>query len=123
MFDDLFLLLGILFFKHWFVDFVNQSQEEIDSKGIYGNWVGLVHSIKHGVLTAFIFGTIAQIDWPSAVVVGVVDTAIHYHIDWAKNALNNSLGYTIQMSQYWALFGLDQLAHALTYLFLVWCII
>lgn len=119
MFNSIYVLLALLFTKHWYIDFVNQSQKEVDGKGIYGNADGLMHSIKHGVATmlimyAFVYEPLVSI------VVGFIDFVLHYHIDWAKMNINKRYGYTIEQPAFWAWLGADQLAHSLTYLWLVW---
>ena len=116
MFDSIFVLLALLFIKHWVVDFVIQTQAEIANKGTYGNADGIVHSLKHGVGTFAVFFAFVA-DWPFAVVVGVTDMFIHYHIDWIKMRFGTKDMHT---PQFWRQFGLDQLAHALTYIGLVW---
>ena len=119
MFDSIFVLLGLLFVKHWYIDFVNQSAAEVAGKGTYGEAHGLMHSIKHGVATAVIFGLFTG-DFAYSVIIGILDFVFHYHIDWAKMNINKRWGYTIEQPQFWAWLGADQLAHSLTYLGLVW---
>jgi hypothetical protein len=119
VFDSIFILLAMLFVKHWYIDFVNQSAEEVAGKGTYGNAHGLMHSIKHGVATFIIFWAFA-LSWPFAVIVGFLDFVTHYHIDWAKMNINKRWGYTIEQPAFWAWLGADQLAHSLTYITLVW---
>ena len=119
MFDSLFVLLWLLFFKHWYIDFVNQNDAEVKGKGIYGNWIGLGHSIKHGLATALIFGFFIW-DFQVAVILGLIDTTIHYHVDYCKMRFGNR---DITTPAFWAQLGLDQLAHYTTYLGLVWLIV
>jgi hypothetical protein len=119
MFDSIFILLALLFVKHWYIDFVNQTNEEVAGKGTYGNAHGLMHSIKHGVATAVIFGLFTQ-DFAYSVTIGIIDFVLHYHIDWAKMNINRHYGYTIDKPAFWAWLGADQLAHSLSYLALVW---
>ena len=119
MFDSIFILLGLLFVKHWYIDFVNQSNEEVAGKGIYGNAHGLMHSIKHGVATFLIFWAFAM-SWPLAIIIGFLDFVTHYHIDWAKMNINKRWHYTIEQKPFWIWLGADQLAHSLTYITLVW---
>lgn len=119
MFNSIYVLLAVLFIKHWYIDFVNQTPEEVAGKGIYGNAYGLMHSIKHGVATTVIMLFFVH-NFEAAVLVGFMDFLIHYHIDWAKMNINKRYGYTIEMPQFWAWLGADQLAHSLTYLWLVW---
>jgi hypothetical protein len=119
MFDSIFILLALLFIKHWYIDFVNQSMEEVVGKGHYGNAHGLMHSIKHGVATVLIFWAFTG-DFNYSVIVGIIDFVLHYHIDWAKININNRWNYTVENPKFWAWLGADQLAHSLTYLGLVW---
>ena len=119
MFDSIFFILALLFVKHWYIDFVNQSMEEVHGKGIYGNAYGLMHSIKHGVATFLIFCWFTG-NFPFSVIIAFIDFALHYHIDWAKININKRWNYTVENPKFWMWLGLDQLLHSLTYLFLVW---
>jgi len=119
MFDSIFILLGLLFVKHWYIDFVNQSMEEVQGKGIYGNAHGIMHSIKHGLGTLLIFWAFTG-EFEYSVIIGLIDFALHYHIDWAKININKKFNYTTENPKFWMWLGLDQLLHSLTYLMLVW---
>ena len=122
MFDSIFIIIALLFIKHWYIDFVNQTMEEVEGKGIYGNAHGIMHSLKHGVMT-FIVMWLFIADPLMAIVLGFIDFVIHYHVDWAKININKRYNYTAQDKQFWAWLGADQLAHSLTYLGLVWLIV
>jgi hypothetical protein len=113
--DFLVLVLFLLFVKHWYFDFVVQTQEEIQWKGVYLDWRGVKHSVKHGIGT---FSVIALVDIDLAFILGVLDLLLHYHIDWFK--VRVSLGYKPTDRLFWIWFGSDQLAHSLTYLLIVW---
>lgn len=113
------ITLGLLFIKHWYVDFVNQSMEEVHGKGIYGNVQGIWHSAKQGIGTAIVF-LIAGLDLDWVVMLAAVDFVLHYHIDWTKININKHRNYTIETPQFWAWLGADQLAHSLTYLALIY---
>jgi hypothetical protein len=121
MFDSIFIILACLLVKHWYVDFVDQTPEEIEQKGCYLKWEGVRHSIKHGLGTALVFWLLLD-GWIDAVALGLVDFLIHYHIDWAKIQINKRWNYTIDKPEFWAWLGADQLAHGLTYLWLVWIV-
>lgn len=122
MFDSIYIIFVALFVKHWYIDFINQSMEEVVGKGIYGNAHGLMHSIKHGVATFLIFWFFLS-SWPLAVILGAIDFAIHYHVDWAKININKKYNYTPENPKFWAWLGADQLAHQLTYILLVWMVV
>ena len=51
-----------------------------------------------------------------AVILGLIDFVVHYHVDWIKMRFGNR---DIKTPAFWAQLGLDQLAHYLCYLFLV----
>ena len=119
MFDSIFILLALLFVKHWYIDFINQSMEEVNGKGIYGNAYGIMHSIKHGLGTFVVFWMFI-VDIQYCLLIGFVDFVLHYHIDWAKININKKYNYTPENPKFWAWLGADQLAHSLTYLGLVW---
>ena len=109
------ITLTLLFFKHWYIDFVDQSMEEVNGKGIYGNWPGIRHSVKHGVGTLIVFGLVGE-SVIGAVILAMIDGLLHYHIDWAKMNWGNR---DIQTPAFWAHLGLDQFAHQLVYLLLI----
>jgi hypothetical protein len=119
MFDSIFVLLALLFVKHWYIDFVNQSMEEVVGKGTYGNAHGIMHSLKHGVGTGLVMWLFIS-EPLMAIMLGFIDFVLHYHIDWAKININKKFNYTTENPQCWAWLGADQLAHSITYLTLVW---
>ena len=111
---DIIIFLVLLQIKHWYIDFVNQNDAEVKSKGLYGDWAGLGHSAKQGLGT-IIAGIIAfngvYILW--CIALGLIDFVVHYHIDWAKMNFGNR---DITTKAFWAHLGLDQMAHQLTYI-------
>lgn len=116
-----FLLLIQL--KHFYVDFINQSISEIEKKGIYGNWVGMWHSIKHGIFTSLCSIVALDFDYyylTFSCILGIIDFVIHYHIDWLKSNLSSS---NPQNKSFWFWLGADQMAHQITYIFLAILII
>jgi hypothetical protein len=119
MYNGIFVILFLLFIKHWYIDFVNQSAEEIKGKGIYGNAHGVMHSIKHGLVTATVMLCFVY-DPLVAIVLGFIDFVLHYHIDYCKIRFGNR---DVTTTAFWAQLGLDQLAHAVTYLWLVWLLV
>jgi hypothetical protein len=96
--------------------------EEVVGKGIYGNAHGVMHSLKHGIGTGLIMWLFIS-DPLMAIMLGFIDFALHYHIDWLKININKRYNYTAENPKFWAWLGADQLAHSLTYLGLVWMIV
>lgn len=119
----IFVVLALLFVKHWYVDFIDQTAEEIEHKGNYLDWLGIKHSLKHGLGTAIVLFAVTTLDFETAVFFGALDFIFHYHIDWAKININKENNYTVETPKFWQWLGADQLAHNLTYLFIVWAIV
>jgi len=116
--ETVIAILALLQIKHWYVDFVNQSNEEVKHKGTYLDLRGVKHSVKHGLGTAVILGFFVIPVW--AIFMGVLDFVLHYHIDWTKIKYGNQ---DITTKTFWNHLGLDQMAHQLTYIFIVWTLI
>jgi hypothetical protein len=106
-----FLLL--LQIKHWYIDFVAQTNEMVQGKGIYGNRIGIWHSAQHGLATMFICFLFTNL--PFALFIGIIDFVSHYHIDWVKMNYGNR---DISTPAFWNHLGLDQMAHQIVYLIL-----
>ena len=118
MYDNILLLLAGLFVKHWLIDFVWQTPDEVKYKGVYGKWIGIKHSVKHGIGTMVVFFFIDPAVY-GLLLLGMLDTVLHYHIDWIKMRFGNR---DITTNAFWSQLGLDQLAHYFTYLWLVWLV-
>lgn len=121
MIESVLMLLVLLQVKHWYIDFVNQSDAEVQGKAIYGNWSGIAHSAKHGIGT--FLALIIVTGWTSlifAFLLSVLDFVLHYHIDWAKMNFGNR---DIRTPQFWNHLGLDQMAHQLTYIGIAYLIL
>jgi hypothetical protein len=108
------ILLVLLQIKHWYVDFVNQSTEEVASKGNYGDFHGIMHSLKHGIGTLICVLMIVGPEFALfALALSLIDFVTHYHIDWVKMNYGNR---DIQNPLFWNHLGLDQMAHQIVYL-------
>ena len=112
------ILLALLQIKHWYIDFVNQTEEEVKHKGIYLDWLGVKHSLKHGFGTAVIVLSVTNFN--IALAMGALDFILHYHIDWTKM---NYGSRDINTPQFWNHLGLDQMAHQFCYLFIIFILV
>lgn len=113
MSPEIFLLI-LLQIKHWYIDFVDQTDKEILSKKIYGDKFGIHHSIKHGAATTVCVEIV--LGFPGfffAVLMGLLDIVAHYHIDYIKSNYGCA---DRDRKLFWNHFGLDQLAHQITYI-------
>ena len=113
------LVMVMLQIKHLIVDWCWQPPYEWQNKGTYGHWGGIRHSLKNSVGTAMCF--LPFFSLTTSLVVLVADFVIHYHVDWAKMNINRIKGWgATTHSQFWALTGLDQFMHQITYIMLIW---
>lgn len=106
----------ILQIKHFVADFVWQTDRMVLEKGIYGARYGLYHS---GIQALGTFLAFAWLHPLLGLTTAIIDFVAHYHIDWAKININRKYNYTPKDHKFWFWLGLDQLAHQLTYVFLV----
>jgi len=104
------LILSLLFLKHFLFDFVLQSKTMLFSKGRYGTWGGILHSLQHGAGTFFVLTVISL---PCALVFAATDALVHYHIDWIRGKYGSK---DVTSDIFWSHMGLDQLAHGFTYI-------
>ena len=114
-----FLLLFLLFAKHWIADFVLQFEYMIKEKGQYGVRGGIEHAILHGILTAIILLVFLN-DLLPAAIFGALDGIIHYHIDYVKARWGSR---DIHTQKFWIQIGADQFAHATFYIWLSWILL
>lgn len=111
--EIILVLLALFGIKHFFADFVWQTQSMVETKGIYGAPGGLHHAFTHGILTAFVLlPLIGQI--MLILKIAFIDAFIHYHVDWTKQRYSKK--YTPANKEFWFWFGLDQTCHYLTYI-------
>ena len=118
MFESLLLML-LLQVKHYAADFVIQTYAQTVRKGIYRDPVGISHSVDHviGSLIALLLASfIIPLNLPQIIGLCFLEGLLHYHIDWVKVHYGIK---DITKPLFWNQFGIDQLAHQLTYLLMV----
>ena len=54
---------------------------------------------------------------------GLVDSIIHYHIDFIKSNIWKEKKLKPTDQTFWVIHGVDQLLHGLTYIFIIWIIL
>lgn len=113
--DILFLLL-LLQLKHYYADFVIQTYAQTVRKGIYKDLCGISHSLDHvwtSLVALLIYDAVVGIPLWCLAVIPIAEGIAHYHIDWLKVRYGTK---NMQSPLFWNQFGLDQLAHQITYL-------
>jgi hypothetical protein len=115
-----FLLLIGLQIKHYYADFVIQTYQQTVRKGIYRDPVGISHSMDHilaSLVILFVLSFVIPLNLPLGILLCLLEGIIHYHIDYYKvkyGCKDNT------KPLFWNQFGLDQLAHQLTYIGMVY---
>lgn len=118
MFEALFIML-LLQIKHYYADFVIQTYAQTVRKGIYRDPVGISHTVDHiigSLVVLFLASLFIPMSLPIMVVLCFAEGVIHYHIDWTKvhyGCKDNT------KPLFWNQFGLDQLAHQITYIAMI----
>ena len=113
------VLLALFGVKHFIADFVLQFDFMLKDKGTYGAEGGKDHAGMHGIWTWLVL--IWFTNMYSAMLLAMMDSIIHYHIDWAKT--NLSRGLTPKDRMFWVWFGADQGLHYLTYILIIGIIV
>lgn len=109
------VLLILLQIKHFFVDFVISGKYMTRRASKTGWLLPLaLHSGAHGAATLVLLigpGYIIHQTW-LIVAMAAVDTVAHFTIDMLRSRL---FEYNVFQPSYWAVHGLDQLLHGITY--------
>lgn len=117
---DIIFLLVLLQYKHYYADFCLQTYQQTIRKGIYKDPVGISHSLDHVVCTLIalmFFHVFFPLPVWKILVAAILEGILHYHIDWSKVKFGCK---DMTKPLFWNQFGLDQLAHQLTYIIMVW---
>ena len=122
MFESLILML-VLQVKHYAADFVIQTYAQTVRKGIYRDLVGISHSVDHvigSLIALFVASFFVSLNLPFVILLCFLEGLLHYHIDWAKVHFGIK---DITRPLFWNQFGMDQLAHQLTYLGMIYLLL
>jgi hypothetical protein len=106
------LVLALLFVKHFLADFCWQSDRMLRDKGHFGRLGGFQHAGLHGALTYVIL--MHFLDMQACIMLAVIDSVIHYAVDWSHRRITVKI--TTDSNAFWIWIGVDQLIHAFTYL-------
>jgi hypothetical protein len=117
---EILILLLLLQIKHCYADFYLQTYMQTVKKGVWMDPIGLSHTVEHiysSLIAMLGFSLFVPINPISIIFVAVIEGIIHYLVDFSKV----KYGCKDQTKPiFWTQFGLDQLAHELTYLWMVW---
>lgn len=117
----LLLLAGVALFelKHFVADFLLQPGYVLMNKGRYFHPGGLLHAGIHMLGSGIVLTVLGLPAWLIALLV-LGEGIVHYHVDWAKDRIQTGRDMNATEGRYWALFGLDQFLHQMTYVAMLW---
>lgn len=113
---EILILILLLQIKHCYADFVIQTYKQTVHKGIYRDPIGISHSVDHvwtSLVALLVFSFFYTTNPFTIMWLCIAEGILHYHIDFVKVKFG-SKDQTKPI--FWAQFGLDQLAHQVTYL-------
>ena len=117
---EILILLLLLQIKHCYADFYLQTYMQTVKKGVWMDPIGLSHTVDHiysSLIVMLGFSLFVSINPISIIFVATVEGTIHYIVDFIKvkyGCKDNTKPI------FWTQFGLDQLVHEMTYLWMVW---
>ena len=117
---EILLLMFLLQAKHWYADFFIQTYDQTVKKGLYGDPVGISHSLDHMLWTLIallLFSLIHPVEPVMILTISILEGFAHYHIDWFKVKYGTK---NMMAPRFWREFGADQMAHHICYLFIIW---
>jgi Protein of unknown function (DUF3307) len=113
------LVIVALQAKHIICDGPLQTLAMVRDKSSYGKPLGLLHALIHAVGSAVV---LALFGLPLTVVgsLALLDGVIHYHVDYTKENIVKTFGWTPAVGPYWWAMITDQSLHHMTAVLLVW---
>lgn len=116
---EILALLLLFQIKHWYADFKIQTYMQTVKKGVWLDPIGMSHTIDHIWCTLVIlsvFSILYPVGIFTIISVALLEGVYHYLIDYTKvkyGCKDNT------KPLFWNQFGLDQLAHQISYLVIV----
>ena len=114
----LLLLVGFEL-KHFIADYLLQTGWMIAGKGNLASPGGYAHAGVH-VIGSIIVLALARVPVVAIAELAVAEFVIHYAFDFAKVYYGRGIDPDEDAQRFWALHGLDQLFHQLTYVAMIY---
>jgi hypothetical protein len=120
---EILLLLLLFQIKHWYADFKIQTYMQTVKKGVWLDPIGMSHTADHiwtTLVCLMLFSAFYPLAASTILIVAICEGVYHYFIDYTKvkyGCKDNT------KPLFWNQFGLDQLAHQISYLVIVWFIL
>ncbi|MEO6013143.1 MAG: DUF3307 domain-containing protein [Devosia sp.] len=107
------LLIG-LEIKHYIADYFLQPGWMLGGKGNIFHAGGYAHAGVHACLSLLVL-LVMGTPFALAVALFAAEFVVHYALDYSKIHYSTGVDVATAPSRFWALHGIDQLAHQLTY--------
>jgi hypothetical protein len=117
---ELLFLLLLIQIKHCYADFVMQTYLQTVKKGVWLDPTGISHTTDHMICTLIamlVFSFFVPVSAFAIIFVTLIEGIVHYLVDYGKvkyGCKDNTKPI------FWTQFGLDQLAHQVTYIWMIW---
>ena len=117
----LLLILG-LEIKHFVADYTLQFGWMIKGKKSLSHAGGYVHAGIHAMGSLIVLLFFGFPTW-LILVLAIGELVVHYLLDFSKARFGDDFSSAEQPRKYWALNGLDQLFHHITYIAMAWLVV
>jgi hypothetical protein len=112
------LLIG-LELKHFVADYLMQPVWMLSGKGNIFHPGGYAHAAIHAALSLVVL-LFAGTPFALAIALFAGEFVIHYGLDYSKIHYSEGVHMHSRPARFWALHGVDQLAHHLTYVAMIY---
>jgi hypothetical protein len=122
MLELFFVLFVGLEIKHYIADYFLQPAWMLVGKGDLRRLGGYAHAGVHAALSAVVLLVAGT---PFTVLVGLVvgEFVVHYILDYSKIHYSKGVHVDGNPRRFWALHGVDQLTHQLTYAAMIYAVL
>jgi hypothetical protein len=117
-----FALLVGLELKHCVADYFLQPGWIIAGKGDIRKPGGYAHAGIHAAMTGVLL-LVTATPLTTALLLVLAEFVVHYALDYSKIQYSRGIHADTAPSRYWALHGIDQFAHQLTYAAIIFAVI
>lgn len=113
------ILLALFQVKHMFADYFLQTPRMLADRGRYFHFGRLQHAGTHALGSAIAFIIVGT---PFSVLLPIclAEWVVHFHIDFFKGIWSQRAGDGPTDPSYWRAYGVDQAAHQMTYVAMLW---
>ncbi len=120
--ESVFLLMVIFQVKHYLADYPLQRQYML--KKVNPGWDFILPLVVHCAVHALMTLALVLYYAPALWYLAILDFVTHFIMDRIKSG-PKYLGrfQDVTKSPFWLAFGLDQMVHHLTHIYIAWCIV